>query len=256
MYLMYVDESGDPGLTGSPTRYFVLSGLVVQELRWRPYLEQIVDFRRRMKALYGLKLREEIHASALITRPEALVRIRRNDRLSIIRAYAKELSNLPDLNIINIIVDKQGKAAGYDVFEMAWKALIQRFENTLSHRNFRGPANPDERGMILCDHTDNKKLTRLLRMMRHFNPVPNMQARFGSGYRNLALGSIVEDPVFRDSEHSYFIQAIDTAAYLLQQHQAPNAYFRKKSARNYFALLDPILCKVAARADPLGIVRL
>jgi hypothetical protein len=25
MYLMYVDESGDPGLTNSPTRYFTLN---------------------------------------------------------------------------------------------------------------------------------------------------------------------------------------------------------------------------------------
>jgi hypothetical protein len=29
MYFMYVDESGDPGLVGSPTRYFTLSGLVI-----------------------------------------------------------------------------------------------------------------------------------------------------------------------------------------------------------------------------------
>ena len=29
---MYVDESGDVGLVGSPTRYFVLVGLVVHEL--------------------------------------------------------------------------------------------------------------------------------------------------------------------------------------------------------------------------------
>lgn len=31
MYFMYVDESGDPGMLVSPTRYFVLSGLVVHE---------------------------------------------------------------------------------------------------------------------------------------------------------------------------------------------------------------------------------
>ena len=33
MYLMYVDESGDSGLVNSPTRYFVLTGMVVHELR-------------------------------------------------------------------------------------------------------------------------------------------------------------------------------------------------------------------------------
>lgn len=44
MYLMYVDESGDPGLTSSPTRYFVLSGIVIHELRWAICLDQLNQF--------------------------------------------------------------------------------------------------------------------------------------------------------------------------------------------------------------------
>jgi hypothetical protein len=32
---MYVGESGDSGLQGSPVRYFVLTGLVVHELALR-----------------------------------------------------------------------------------------------------------------------------------------------------------------------------------------------------------------------------
>lgn len=46
MYLMYVDESGDSGLTNSPTQFFVLSGLVAHEIRWLPVLQQIMQFRR------------------------------------------------------------------------------------------------------------------------------------------------------------------------------------------------------------------
>ena len=59
--------------------------------------------------------------------------------------------------IINIVVDKQGKPLDYDAFSMAWKVLTQRFENTLSNRNFRGPVNQDERGMVIPDRTDDKK---------------------------------------------------------------------------------------------------
>lgn len=255
MFLMYVDESGDNGIIGSPTRYFVLTGLVVHELRWQPYLEQIIDFRRRMRQQFGLRLREELHATRLITSPGALVRIKRNDRLTILRAMADELASMTDLNIINVLVDKQGKPADYDVFGNAWKVLIQRFENTMSRHNFSGPANPDERGMIFPDHTDDKKLTLLLRQMRRYNPIPSQQG-FGGGYRNLALTSLVEDPSFRDSEFSYFIQAADVAAYLLYQRMTPNAYMRKKGGRNYFRRLDPVLCKVASSTDPDGIVRL
>ena len=62
MFLMYVDESGDSGLVNSPTRYFVLTGLVVHELRWHDALNSLVNFRQRMRGKFGLKLREEIHA--------------------------------------------------------------------------------------------------------------------------------------------------------------------------------------------------
>lgn len=255
MYLMYVDESGDCGVNNSPTRYFVLSGLVIHELRWQTYLNQLIAFRQRMRQQFGLRLREEIHAAAMINSPGPLVRIKRNDRLAIIRAFADELAIMTDANLINVVVDKQGKRPDYDVFGVAWKALIQRLENTLSRRNFSGPANPDECGMIFPDHTDDKKLTRLLRQMRRYNPVPSKGAP-GVSYRNLILSKIIEDPNFRESDHSYFIQTVDLAAFLLYQRLIPNAYMRKKSGQNYFDRLDPILCKVASSKDPQGIVRL
>lgn len=160
---MYIDESGDSGLVNSPTRFFVLTGLVIHELRWQAYLKTLISFRKHLKQLYGLRLRDELHAAHLLTKPGELVSIKRHDRLAIIRAFADQLATMTDFNVINIVVDKQGKAAGYDVFEMAWKALIQRFENTMAHHNFSGPHNPDERGMLFPDHTDDKKLNQLLR---------------------------------------------------------------------------------------------
>ncbi len=253
---MYVDESGDAGLTGSPSRYFVLTGLVVHELRWQTYLDQLQNFRRRMKTQYGLLIREEIHSAKMITKPGDLARIPKHHRLSIIREYADELANMSDLNIINIVVDKQRpRQAGYDVFGMAWKTLIQRFENTISRRNFPGPQNADERGMLFPDHTDDKKLTQLLRSMRVYNPISHQQ-QFGQGYRNIKLQSIVEDPNFRDSAHSLYIQSADLAAFLLYQHLAPNSYMRQKSGQNYFERLQPILCTKASSSNPRGIVHL
>lgn len=243
MYLLYVDESGDSGLQNSPTRYFVLTGLVVHELRWKRYLNQMVDFRRRMRRSYSLKLREEIHSAHFITRPGSLIRIPRQDRLAILRHFADELATMSEINLINVVVDKNGKQPGYDVFEMAWKVLIQRFDNTMTNRNFSGPTNPDERGILFPDDTDNKKLTQLLRKMRYYNPIQN-QPQHGLGYRNLSIANIIEDPNFRSSEDSYFVQAADLAAFLLYQKICPNVYMKKKSGQNYFDRLDPILCKV------------
>lgn len=255
MYLMYVDESGDSGLTGSPTRYFVLSGLIIHELRWNEALDQLVAFRQRMRNAFGLLMREEIHSAHLINKPGDLVRIPRNNRLTILRAFLNEVSALPEISIINIVIDKQEKQPDYNVMTKAWEALIQRFSNTMTHRNFPGPANPDDRGMIIPDNTDVNVVRGLVRKMRKYNPVPN-RARYGMGYRNMTVTNLVEDPYFKDSRHSYFIQAADVVAFSLYQRMTPSSYIKKKSAQNYFNRLDRVLCKSAATADPEGIVRL
>jgi hypothetical protein len=256
MYLMYVDESGDAGLVGSPTRYFVLTGLIVHELRWHEALNQLIEFRLRMREAFGLLLKDEIHAGSMLTRPGVLARIKRNDRLAIIRHLLDQLAKMTFLNFINVRVDKQGKPIGYDPFERAWEALIQRFENTLNYRNFPGPQNPDDKGIIFCDETDSAALRRLYRRMRTFNPVPHMRAVHGAGYRQMPLVRIVEDPSIRRSHHSYFIQAADVGAFATYQWYAPSMYMRKKGARGYFTRLEPVLCKVARIGHRYGVVEL
>jgi hypothetical protein len=251
MYLMYVDESGDKGLINSPTRYFVLTGLVVHELRWKAALDRLVSFRKRMRNAFGLGFREELHTAALFHRPGSLVRIKRNDRLTIVRTFADELAGMPEISLINVVIDKEGKSGDFDAFSTAWKYLIQRYSNTMTGGNFPGPHNPQDMGMIFPDHTDDRTVVRLLRKMRRYNPVPN---RLGQGFRNLLIENVVEDPNFKDSAHSFFIQAADLAAFLLYQRQAPCSYLRKKGAQNYFTRLDPILCHSASPNDPFGIV--
>jgi hypothetical protein len=252
MYLMYVDESGDPGLNGSPTQYFVLSGLVMHELRWRDFLDQILIFRRRMKATYGLGVRDEIHAAEFV-RSSGSVSLPRNIRFLILRHFAEELSRLNWLSITNVVVDKRGKPQGYDVFESAWKTLFQRFENTLANRNFPGPQNPDDNGIVICDDTNGGKLTKLMRKMGTYNPIPNQS---GIGYRNLPIKKVIEDPNLRESWNSHPIQAADLCAFLIYQHFSPNGFVKKKGAQGLFKRLDPILNKRASTKNPFGIVML
>jgi hypothetical protein len=253
MYLMYVDESGDPGMVNSPTRYFTLSGLVVNEARWLPAMAGIAGFRQRMRSAFGLKLREEIHSARFITSPGPLVRIPKHDRLTILRHFADELAKIPELSIINVVVDKQGKAANYNVFDHAWQALVQRFENTLSHNNFPDSMARGERGMVFADGQPSAKLIAMFRKMRAYNPVPN---QIGGGYRNLLMTNVIEDPNFRDSTHSHLIQAADLVAFLLYQQEQPNTYMRRSGGKVYLSRLAPILCRHASPRDAQGIVRL
>jgi hypothetical protein len=253
MYLIFVDESGDTGLIDSPSRYFILSGIVVHELTWRPALDQLVTFRKTLKAKYGMPIREEIHAGDLIRHPSHLQFVPRHHRPAILREFADEIASVKAINIINVVIDKQNKPANCDVFNIAWTTLIQRFENTMAYNNFPEPRNKEERGMLFADQTDEKKLTSLIRRMQTFNTIPHNQY-YNRGFKMQPLVNVIDDPNFRDSRTSLFIQASDTVAYLLRQYLDPNSYMREKSAQNYFRRLESVLCKVASSTDPYGIV--
>ncbi|MDT0634213.1 DUF3800 domain-containing protein [Spectribacter hydrogenoxidans] len=251
MYFLYADESGDVGLHNSPTDFFCLSGIVLHELRWHDTLEAIIQFRHHMRAQHNLKLRDEIHAADFIHHPGEMKRIVKSMRLRILREAIDFQAALPDITIINVVVDKRNKAADQDIFEIAWTTLIQRFHNTLSHKNFPGPQNADDRGLLVVDQTDEVKLRNLSRRMRRYNPIPRA---YGTGSFAVPITTIVEDAVHRHSGHSYFIQLADVNAYFLQQNYSACKYVRRKGGQNYFSRLDPVLCRVASRTHPEGIV--
>ncbi len=252
MYLMYVDESGDTGTSNSPTRYFVLSAMIIHESRWHETLESLIVFRKHLRETKGLKLREEIHASHFITNPGKLVRIKRHDRLDILKQCVDWTAKQNNMNIISVVADKQNRKSG--VFDFAWEVLLQRFENTLNHGNFIGTTNANDRGIVIADNTDGKKLQALARRMRRYNPVPNVQSIYDGGSRNLATTHIVEDIAMKDSATSYFHQIVDVIAYCLRQRYEPNAYMKNKGGNHFYERLNPVLVKKTSRTHPLGIV--
>ena len=264
MYLMYVDDSGDCGMPsdGSPSNLFCLSGLVVHELRWRETMAQLVRFRHWLKAKYRVYLDDELHAAAMINKPSqvamSLQRLTKHQRLAIVRHFADEIATLADVSIINVVVDKRsGRVPNKDeVFRWAWYALFQRFENTIRYRNFPGPKNDYDRGLIFPDNTDGQKLTRYLDAMRRSNHLKVQQAPGSFFYKDEPIQVIIEDPVLRDSKGSYLIQAADCAAFLLKQSVEPSAYMKRHGGNAYLDRLDRVLCKQASKKDRRGIVRL
>lgn len=252
---MYVDESGDTGRQGSPTRFFALSGLVIHESRWRQFLQTLIAFRKTLRAVHGLPIRAEIHASEFIKKhKDSVYGLERYVRLAILRNTLDELASIPDIMITNVIVDKQGKPANYDVFESAWRTLFQRFENTLMRGNFPG-AHRQDHGLVITDATSGKKLSRLVRRMAVFNYIPNM-GMFGGGSRNLPIVRVIEDPYGKDSAQTLPVQMVDVTAYFLMQKFAPNGFIKKQKAQNYFERLSPVLNTWASYNDKFGIVRL
>mgnify|MGYP001393632272 CR=1 FL=1 len=251
MYLIYVDESGDTGIRNSLTKYFVLSALVVHETKWNKLLDEIVNLRRKFKEDYGLKINEEIHAARFFTKPGELARIEKHDRLQICKRIIDFLESLDYISLVNVVVNKAGKSEDFEVFETAWQYLIQRIHNTIGYGNFPSGFSREEKGLIIPDETEAKKLNKLVRKMRRYNPVPNMNQ---PGYRMIETDLIIEDPYYKSSKHSLFHQLVDVNAYFLFQMHQPNSYVRKKKAYNFFKRYDKVLCKVASTKNELGIV--
>lgn len=232
MYLMYVDESGDTGIRNSPSRYFCISAIVIHESSWKNVLDDLILFRQQLKDKFGIRMREEIHASEMMNgRAYLAAKPHRHQKLLILKLCLDWLNSRNDISVFSVRYDKSRPGTGPDyIFDYTWEVLIQRFENTLNHGNFPNSTGSDK-GMLICDNTDGDKLRKKLRKMRKYNTVPN---KYFGGWRNLTLVSVIEDPVMRDSATSYFHQMVDVVAYFSRQLYEPNSYIKKKGARKYY----------------------
>jgi hypothetical protein len=207
MHLVYVDESGDTGLTNSPTREYLLVAIMVPEDSWHNILARINRARRRMKDKLGLDFAAEIHAAEFLGGAHIYLGLEAWQRVRAIRWLLKELSREPKLEFLAIGRDKQ---SGGEILRPAWARLVVEAEN-------RTP----ERIMLLTDVTDRKAVLKAVHL-REEDDGPNAQ---GPSER------LIEDPIHIDSRHSRFIQISDLIAYLLRQSLQPNAHFRNEQPR-------------------------
>lgn len=255
MYLMYVDECGDKGMSHDSSRYFILSGMVVHESNWLEFGKAMSRAKHKAYNDYGLDTRLELHAKSMLGRSEKeYALISKHARVLLLRDILRAEAACTDfIRIINVVVDKEDKSYGFDVFTAAWDALINRFETTIRKSNF--PADSSlvrEHGLLVVDETDENALRKHVRQMRWNNMIPS-KINPGGTYQN-NLVSVIEDPMHRKSDNSIFIQLSDVNAYFLKQKIEPNTTMKKHNAQFFFEILEPVLLKEASRKDPLGIV--
>ena len=262
MHFMYVDESGDPGSFDpnlprhtQPSQHYVLTGFIIRSEDWRNYLSAMVDIRRFIKSKYGLPVRVELHGSELI-HPRGNNHYKsvgsRKKRVGLYKDVLESVvGRMPAAKVININLDKRkpkydSTVSSKDIELLAWDRLIQRFNRYLKI------SCDGELGLIFADETNERKIRSLLRRMRVYNMVPS---RFGNAYSD-PIEYIVEDPVVRKSEHSYFVQVADLTSHALYHRLYPKGGLRRFNVDRLFDAVEPILLREASRDDPYGIVHL
>lgn len=236
MYFCYIDDSGDEKVR-------VFSVVAIPIATWRVCFERIRDYRRKLKQEKGIFVTVEFHATEFVSGRGRIsaTPIGKYERCKIFNRTLTEVTQLPGARIFNAIGPKDKEAILYE-------RLLNRINRTLV--SWQSP------GLLISD--EGKDYTSLVRRMGVHNPIPSMFGGWPEGRtKNIVLGQIYEDPVFRKSHRSYFIQIADFCAYALLRSEYHLPSKNKYGLHHSFDLLRSICTPECFRADQrrLGIIR-
>lgn len=207
MYLLYVDESGDPGPAGSP--YLVLGGAAIFEGKW-------LELERQLRGLVdhhfpiGPKP-TEIHLADLRKGKKEFHSLTPVQRQSLLDDFCRLPTNFrgAELVMFSVVVDKSywfanhpGKN-GDDLYAEMFEDLSSRFDLFLQRQHSRQRRN---KGIIIAD-PHKSSLSDALKA--------NLQVHRAHGNRWMRLRNLVETVFFLPSNESPGIQLADLAAHSL-----------------------------------------
>lgn len=238
MHLIYIDDSKDEHLC-------VFSALAIPIDRWQEAFEVIKNHRRTLRDKHGIRIYDELHAHKFVKgrgSRKAGQLIPRALRCQIFKDTLALVTALPGARIFNVSfpIEREG---------WAFERLLNRISRTMHTW--------DSYAILMCDEGKEAEYTRLVRRMGRFNPIPSNQGSWqdGSATKNIVIDRIIEDPIFKHSNLSYFIQLADFCAYALLRHDRPTGYALKYGLNKAFPVLKAIAVPESAAADPLHVIR-
>ena len=243
MFIFYIDASANRQL-------FVLSALRLTSERWREAFDQIKGFRRNLKNRYGVYVKKELHATDLVawrgkygSKP-----IGKYLRSQIFREVLKFTTTLPDAEILNVCITVPH--CPVDPYLRAFERMLNRIQaNLIDNQTQR---------IVFLDEGKEGMIRKVARQMAVFNWIPSKFGSWENGElrRNIKTSRVIEDPIFKSSESSYFLQLVDAVAFsLLKREVLPTPLVAKYGINPMFNFLRPVLCLKVSPVDPDGIER-
>jgi len=228
MYFCYVDESGDcgafdasnPDKTGS--KYFILAGLITPAKNWKSSLDVLKPYRKRIAAQGYLPYDIEFHCSELIDphKISAYTQISVPERWKLIEDFAEVIGQHGAFSIITVIIDKsKSQLDNTSYLTEAVTKLYLAFDEFLKKKK--------ENGILFFDRASEKQVNTHVRKLMG-------TGSSGSTVAGIRLGWVIEDPIFRVSHDSIFIQSADVIAYLLKEMEFPRTSRKKFQADKIF----------------------
>jgi hypothetical protein len=126
VFFAYIDESGNSGPNGSKS--FCLACVLVEDRKWLSTLDDLISFRRFLKAKFGLPVRVEVKASYFLHNkgPLRVLALSEHARHAIYRGFMRLQEKL-ELKCFAVVIDKPN-FPGRDPRRIAWDTLLQRLE--------------------------------------------------------------------------------------------------------------------------------
>ena len=238
MHLIYIDDSRDEVLC-------VFSALAIPVDQWHPTFQIVRDFRRELRRTYGIYVHQELHTWKFVSgrgRPSDRI-VTKGERATIFKGTLAMMAAFPGARLFNAVFPLNQD-------ERAFERMLNRINRTLEAWG--------SYAVLVCDEGKEVAYTRLVRRMYVYNPIPSQYGMWQdteATWKNIPLERVVEDPFFKDSAQSYFVQLVDFSAYALLRRERPIPSKTKYGLDTAFDSLAPILVREATRKDPDGIIR-
>lgn len=244
--IAYIDESYDRTV-------FTMSALIVPFHAWRDAFLEIQAFRRYLKQRFGIFTSKELHATDFVAGRGRIAPkpVPKGLRAFIFKEALKVIGGLPGVAVISGAWQASGFS--HDVLhEHAFGRIQERLQRRCSAQN--------SQMLMIVDEGKEQELRRVARKTKVWNPVGSQFGSWedGSSYKNIPNDRLIEDPIFKSSAQSYFLQAVDFVAFaLLKSEVPPTPKIAKYGLDDLYSSLSAICAKEASRRDPkgLGIVR-
>lgn len=236
MWIAYLDESKDNN------KFFIYTALVVREDRWAKAFSAIRTFRKHLRQQYGIYLAQELHAWKFAAGKGQI--------------SSRVLSKVERAAIFRECLEFLATSKLFGVMSSVNTNELYAFERLMNRINRTAQAKAHN-VMLFCDAGQEVTFTRRIRRMRVHNPIPSRFGGWPAPTSNIVLSQFIEDPVFKDSAQSYFIQMADFCAYALLRTERPIASRSALGYDTFYEILRPITSKAPNPHDPkgLGIIR-
>jgi hypothetical protein len=207
LYLLYVDESGDPkGSSPSSPRHFILSGVALHEEDVFPFGQSIDAI---MKSLFPKEHHLlELHATDVWAGRKLWSRYTDVDRHALLNSVFSHMGSWVSPagrtpKYFSVAVHKPSNK-GKPVLELAHEELLKRFDSSLSRLHLQGDSH---RSLVICDESSYEKLLQ------------NLVTKWKSGGTRIGrLHSLVEVPLYIDSKSSRLVQVADFVSWAVFQY--------------------------------------